>query len=352
MIRVFPWPAWTANPYLGRLSLEMQRSGIQIVHRSSWRLGLRELREGDWVHLHWPGAKVMSPLRWWYRLKARRFLEDLDALRRRRVRIAWTAHNLLPHDDPHPDLGHEAREAMLRRVQHVFVHFEAARSLIAHAFGYRGDVTVVPHGNYCDEYPWRGARAEARRRLGLPEAGFVVLMLGELRPYKRISLGIEAFCLVAGPEDRLVVAGRPERKVLREIRRSVPDHRVVLIPRRMTPEEVGLLHEASDGVLMAHQGSFTSGSAVLALSLGCPVVGPPTPHLLDLGPEPRVFVAGDSTPKGLAEALVRRRLAGEVEPKDLRQWARSRLSWDVVRERTSAVLSTPFQGDRDGAESR
>lgn len=330
----------------------MERSGIHVVRRSSWRSGLRELREGDWAHLHWPGAKVMSRIRWWYRLKARRFLEDLDALRRRRVRIAWTAHNLLPHDDPHPDLGHEARRAMLRRVEHVFVHFEAARCLLADEFGYRGDVTVVPHGNYCDEYPWSGARTEARRRMGLPEVGFVVLMLGELRPYKRISMGIKAFCLVAGPEDRLVVAGRPEREALREIRRSDPDHRIVVIPRRMTPEEVGLLHEASDVVLMAHHGSFTSGSAVMALSLGCPVVGPPTPHLLDLGQAPRVFMAGDSTPEALARALERRRLAGDVEPEDLRQWARSRLSWDVVRERTSAVFSRSFQGDRDGADVR
>ncbi len=339
MIRVFPWPAWKANPYLPRLCVELERSGIQVVRRSTWRVGLRELRPGDWVHLHWPGAKVLSSVRCWYRWKVRRFLGDLDALRRSAVRIAWTAHNLWPHDDPHPDLGRDLRREMLRRVDHVFVHFEAARDVIAGEFQYRGEVTVVPHAHYCDEYPWTGVKAAARTSLSLPETGFVVLMLGELRPYKRIPLGIEAFRLTAAAGDRLVIAGRSDRRVLNDIRRAAAgDPCVIVIPRRLTREEVGLLHEASDAFLMSHHGSFTSGSAVMALSLGCPVVGPPTPHLLALGPEPRVFLAEDDSPGALARALGRRRLAGHVAAEDLRQWARSHLSWDVVREKTSAVF--------------
>src|SRR4051812_28208634 len=104
-VRVLPWPYWTGNPYLPRFCAALEAGGVDVVRARIRPLGLLRMRRGDWVHFHWPGAPLISRDRARYARRVDRFVRLLDGLRARGVRLAWTAHNLLPHDDPHPELG-------------------------------------------------------------------------------------------------------------------------------------------------------------------------------------------------------------------------------------------------------
>jgi hypothetical protein len=75
----------------------------------------------------------------------------------------------------------------------------------------------------------------------------------------------------------------------------------------------------------------------MALSLGCPIVGPSVHHLASLGPEPRLF-ASDGTVEGLADALRRRKAAGAIDRTTIREWTREHLSWASAGERAAAVF--------------
>jgi glycosyltransferase involved in cell wall biosynthesis len=339
-VKVFPWPNYRTNPYLPRLMAELGRRGFEDVESEKWSPGVAPLEAGDWVHLHWPGAKLQAPFRPWYRLQVGILERRLAALHRRGVRLAWTAHNLFPHDDPAPDLARRARLAVVNAVEHVFVHFPGAEEPIREQLGYRGPITVIPHGHYADSYPALPARGEARARLGVPERAWVVLLFGALRPYKGLGEAIAGFLAMAGPHDRLIVAGKPDGAAESELAAGRADPRVIFDERLIPDAEVPGLFAAADVFLVAHKQFFTSGSAVLALTFGLPVVGPPIHHLAALGPAPRVFPAESST-AGIADGLRRARAHGPVDRQAIQDWAQRELSWATAGERVAAVLGKP-----------
>ncbi len=181
-------------------------------------------------------------------------------------------------------------------------------------------------------------------KLGLPIDGFVALSFGLLRPYKGIGDIIRAFQKVARDQDRLILAGNPQGDVSADLELAREDPRILVCAKRISKDDVPLYFAAADGAVIAHRGFFTSGSALLALSMGCPVIGPEVNHLVDLAGEQRLYpveLGVDGLAMGLAEA---RAQAGTVDRESMRSWAGSYSSWSEAAARTAAVF-------RDGADS-
>lgn len=337
-VRVQMWPHWVANPYLPSLISSLQDTGVDAGASPLLYLGARRLRAGDWLHLHWPGETHLHGSRWLYRMRAAAIRLRLQALKRRGVRIAWTAHNLVPHDDPHPDLGRQARRDLLALTDHVFVHFDGAKEQLAETFGYRGPCTTVHHPHYIGDYPAPTPRAEARAELGVPADGFVALAFGRIRPYKGVGNVIEAFQRVAGEQDRLIVAGPPQGDVSTELAIAADDPRIIVHAKHIPDEQVPLYYGAADVAVLGQREFFTSGSAVLALSMGCPVVGPATHHLADLAGGQRIFGV-ETTVEGLAGGLAQARAAAPTIDHDaVRAWAANYGTWRDAATRTAGVL--------------
>ncbi|MEZ4385585.1 MAG: hypothetical protein R3A79_29980 [Nannocystaceae bacterium] len=339
---VMPWPLWTGNPYLPRLMAALGRQGFAVRRRPWLRVGVAGLRRDQWVHFHWPGGPLLHRDRDRYAKRIARMRRTLAAMRAKGIRVAWTAHNLLPHDDPHPDLGRALREAVLAEVEHVFLHFPGAEAILARELGYTGPTSLVPHPHYIDEHPAPPTQAAARAALGLPAGGLVALIFGLLRPYKGIGAVIRGFLATAGDDDRLVIAGAPRPGVDAELALAREDPRVVTHLRRIPGAEVPTYFAAADASMIAYREFFTSGAAVLSLSMGCPIVGPAHNHLADLGGEPHLF-ACDVGPEGIAAALERLRSARDgVDRPAIREWARVSFGdWDDAARAIAAVLRRP-----------
>ena len=337
-VRVLAWPRWFDNPYLPSLVDGLNREGLRSGSAPMLLAATMRLREGDWLHVHWPGETHTHAARWRYELGARTVHAQLRHLKRRGVRIAWTAHNLLPHDDPHPDLGHRARRDLLGMADHVFVHFEGARGELTREFGYTGPSTVVHHPNYVDAYPAPPPQQAARNALGLPERGFVALAFGRIRPYKGLDTLVAAFRRCAGEDDRLVIAGSPLGPVHPTVKSAADDPRIILRARKIPDAQVPTYFAAADVAAITHRAFFTSGSALLSLSMGCPIVGPPVNHLADLAGDHRLFPADLST-DGLTEALQRaREETPSVDRTAIRGWAREHGTWQTATDTIAAVL--------------
>jgi glycosyltransferase involved in cell wall biosynthesis len=338
-VRVQMWPRWFDNPYLPSLIESLRASGVRAGASPLLYLGAYRLRPGDWLHLHWPGEAHLHKSRLLYRLHAASVRMQLRALKRRGVRIAWTAHNLVPHDDPHPDLGRRARHDLLTMTDHVFVHFDGACAALAETFGYTGPCTTVHHPHYVEDYPAPPSREDARARLGIQTDGFVALAFGRIRPYKGIGNAIEAFQRIAGPNDRLIIAGTRQGDVSEELALAADDPRIMVRAKHIPDSEVPLYYGAADVAVIAHRAFFTSGSAVLALSMGCPVVGPALHHLADLAGPQRLYAVEPSV-DGLAAGLAQARAAANTtDHAAVRRWAEQYGSWRDAAVRTAAVLT-------------
>jgi glycosyltransferase involved in cell wall biosynthesis len=142
---------------------------------------------------------------------------------------------------------------------------------------------VVPHGNYRPVLRGNVSRDEARATLGLPRQGRVLALFGRLRPYKGIEQFLEAGNSL-GDGITLVVAGyAPDddfRTELESAARAAP--RVKLIAEKLSDEELEQVITAADQIVLPYANVLNSGSAILALTLGRPVVLPRTPTFEEL----------------------------------------------------------------------
>lgn len=301
------------------------------------------------LHVHWLWWVAGGRGRLAALLRAAAFLGQLVAARCLGVRVVWTVHNLTTHECPHPAIESLTRRALARLSATLIVHCEAAAGAVRERWRLPAGtgICVIPHGTYAGSYPPPEARASARAELGAGADDLVVLFLGKIRGYKGVPELIEAFATLEEPPGRhLVIAGEPlGRGVAGEIEalvRGVPGVRLLL--RFVDAGEVAGLMAAADVVAAPYRRVLTSGSVVLAMSMGKPVVAPRVGCIPETVGEGTAFLYDPTDSSGLRSALqlaVRER-AGLAEM-GRRALARSRsFDWREVAEATRRV----YLGDR------
>ena len=330
--RLLLWPPPDeANPYLARLEGALRRRGVDV--RTGVRLAAlcAAPRGAQWLHVHWPEWMMQHRSRVAYRARTMWVRALLDAARARGVSIAWTAHNRIGHDDPHPDLGVAARHMLLARCDAVFGHFAAAEPW-ARSLGFRGRFAVHPHPGFAADYADPFADAAARRAFraahGIADDELLLVSPGSIEPYKRLPRVAEALRSIDGVRWRWTAVGRAAPEPLRALRSAAADDARIRV-------EVGFADRArlaawiaaADATVLAHDDLFTSGSAVLSLSLGTPVLGPSVQHLATFAGAP-FFVAWDpESPSTLGPALdVLRTMAGDA--RDAARRTAAATTWD------------------------
>ncbi len=342
-----PW-----NPYLRLLYRHLAEYGFHPVPEPRLRAGWlwRNRRRAGFLHVHWPeslyrfrrGPRLLRPLLSWVKLAL--FAARLAWARLLGYRIVWTVHQLYPHERE-SRLGDRLAARLLGRASSLLLaHDRATADAIREALPEVGDrLQVVPHGSYVGVYPPGRSRQAVRRELGIPEDAFVFLSFGELRAYKDLGLLIEAFQGSGLSGARLVVAGHPKdprvERVVREA--AAADARIVPLLGWIADSGVAELFGACDAAVVARSDGGTSGSLILAMSLGLPVVAADRPayrDLLDGGRAGWLFSPGD--PGSLAARLMDAAgdRPGAVERGRRAYEVAERLSWPDIAARTASAL--------------
>ena len=198
---------------------------------------------------------------------------------------------------------------------------------------------VIPHGHYRGSYPDDLSRTEARAVLGLAETAHVAALVGQIRAYKNVPHLIRTFRAMsaeaggAAADTALVVAGRVKDDWLRrELHEAAAgDPRVKLELSFVADHEMQTYLNAADLVALPYKDILNSGSALLGLSFGTPVLVPARGAMEDLqryaGESWVRTFAGELDPQALAGALAW--ASAPRPPLDL-----SELDWDRVALRT------------------
>lgn len=283
---------------------------------------------GRVLHVHWLWLKGGRVRRF---VRSRRLASTLDEARALGWRVVWTAHNIVPHDDTGEDRW--LAEKLARAADGVIVHTDAARKMLNTAFDVDCPVRVIPHGHYRDAYPPLIDRDAARRQLGLNGDRHVLLAFGQVRPYKGFQDLIERF-RQTDLEATLIIAGNPrDRHAASALRsRTADDPRIRLDLRFHGRQETSLLFSAADRVVLPYRRVTTSGTLVLALSLGRACVIPDNAALLDISGEAAVerFVSIDDL-----MPAIKRSLASDAAPQERAAYARAeQLTWAPIGEQT------------------
>lgn len=342
-------PYYEANPYQDELARGLEASGVSVVtgdHTAPLPVVQAFLEHGrpDVLHVHWAHSLVGSRWRVVTALLGIRFLLELLLARVVGVDIVWTVHNRFHHETEGGRAERWFRHAICRLSGAVVVHGETARDATVDAYGLPDHVArrieVVPHGNYVDCYENEVSRAAAREELGLPADATVFCNVGNIRPYKNVPELVETFRSLPGADRRLVVAGQPpadpdERERLAD--RCAADDRVDCHFEYVPSEDLQYYLNAADVVVAPFTEVLTSGSVVLGLSFGRPVVAPRLGCIPETVGDCDDLLYYPDDPQGLERAL-RRALTADLDALEDRARARAEeLDWERIGRRTAAV---------------
>ena len=211
----------------------------------------------------------------------------------------------------------------------LVVSEDLGRVAIEHYGADAARVRVVPNGCNTGIYHPR-PRVDARKALGIPEGGKLILYVGRLVPEKGLAELMDALSLLpAGPWKLALVGDGPMRQQLRQLAGASPVE--VVMPGRLQPEDVATWMAASDVVTLPSYSEGYPNVLVEALASGRPVVATQVGGIPEIVDETCGVLIPPRDPASLANAI-----ASVTE----RQWDASALarrfarSWSDVADET------------------
>jgi beta-1,4-mannosyltransferase len=287
-VKILAWPReLTSNPIFGVINQSLSDTYGTTVAEFT----IPKLLAGDFDlwHVQFPET-VLYHRKVWKALPRLMILRALVELTRLRgIKLVWTANNLASHEQNHPRLERWLWSFFLSRVDAFVTHSETGASLARqrHAALRHKRHFVVPEPHFRTIEDDDVDREAARAYLGVPQSAKVALFVGRIRPYKRVDHLISVFRSCSGEDLRLIIAGRPYTSdVARRIEQAAgQEERIKLVFGHVPEQELQYYFNASDVVVLPYREIFLSGTALLALSYGCPILVPRRGALGELAEE-------------------------------------------------------------------
>jgi glycosyltransferase involved in cell wall biosynthesis len=307
MNRILAFPK-TGISYNDCFYRALEHRGVEVVEGMFTGGWLRQnVRRNDWLHMHWPSFEYRSPKRIQSLIRFARFALLLLYAHLLGARLIWTAHNLLPHDRcPLLFIDTMACRWVILLASLILVHGPGPAQILAKKFpGSVGKMVEIPHGHWIGYYPINLDQGQARQLLGLTAEDFVFLFVGLCKPYKNLHELIRVFRSLDLPA-RLLVAGKFQDRAYRDhiFALAADDSRIRIDEGFIADEDLQRYLLASNFVVAPYREILTSGTAMLALSFGRPLISLDVGFLRDVVPQSAGILFDSEDPQGLAKALV------------------------------------------------
>lgn len=283
-VRCFPSsPSWIDSFYIGNLVRGLQAEGVDFdlpADESGDFLSARWLRANagvvDVLHFHWTHYHYTADTRSRSVSELGKFIGKLMLARRLGYRIVWTMHNYMPHERTYPQLHYLERFMFARLAHAVIVHCTHGRYLLQHKLLRRNRTYVVPLGDFGPYLSVLPSREDARQRIQIADECGTIIFFGMIRPYKQVSQLIQEFQSLDDHNLRLMIIGVTPFTELRNdiITLAATDSRISLRLEYVSDEELAIYLAAADVAVFPYRDILGSGSVMLALSCGLPVVAP------------------------------------------------------------------------------
>jgi glycosyltransferase involved in cell wall biosynthesis len=208
---------------------------------------------------------------WWTTFWAPAFA-SLAWLIRRKVKVAFLIHNVLPHEAKVWDRW--MARMTLRQGQAFIVQAPHEHERLMTLIPSTSQVIDTPLPPFLPFHKKLLSKAEARQQLGLPTNKPILLFFGIVRLYKGLKYLVDSLAHIERPA-HLVIAGEFWEDITvyrQQIETLALSDNITLLNRYIPNEEAHLLFSAADGLVAPYVGGTQSGAAGLALGYGLPMI--------------------------------------------------------------------------------
>lgn len=277
------------NPYQYLTKLALEEAGCEVhCFGKQHILPFRSIRRSgvDVVHMDWPHSFYCSDNKLLDAYKKRQFLWELERLD---IPLVWTVHNLARHNEL-SSRRDEYLDCLVGKASAIVSLSDVGREMIREAFPVPDSTPIVsvPHGHYASYYPNNISLDDARETLTIPRGKPVGLFMGRIQPYKGLEPLIDAYLQCDELSDhQIVIAGMPisEDYASRLKLQAKNSSRIHFHFGFVPDERLQFYFNAADYAVYPFKKVFNSGSVILALSFGLPVVIPDHPVLGEVVPQ-------------------------------------------------------------------
>jgi beta-1,4-mannosyltransferase len=286
-LNVLFMPKWDqANPYQRLLLERLSASGVEI-NIDDYANGLFRIsgaakqysmkNKKNILHLHWLSPVFMkicwskNPIVFY--IKYFILYLDLMLCKFHGYKIVWTIHNKLAHEGSNKEYELILRRLIFRFASDVIVHSEEAITVLSGLYGLpiKDKATVIKHGNYIGVYPQPSGSLQALRSdFEYKTNQKVFLFFGAIKRYKGVETFIEVANLFSNDSAFLfVIAGEVEDKAYEQVLRDkISSDHLIFTTSFLDEQTLVNTIKCADAIVLPFSDTLTSGSMLLAMSLG------------------------------------------------------------------------------------
>jgi glycosyltransferase involved in cell wall biosynthesis len=307
-------PKSNGNPYQTELARCLNEHHVYVMMENEEKF-LPILRvifstgKPDILHLHWTHTLIKSRNAIERIIKGIRLISEILFLKIAGVRIIWTVHNMSGHDLEENKIENIIHRFFSKMCDAIIVHCEYAKQAVKLSFkimeSEKNKICVIPHGNYIASYKNDICREKARKILGFANDETVFGFFGNIRSYKGVFDLVNAFQKLKEPRIRLLLAGKPGSiDIENELQRiTKADNRILLSLGFIPDNRIQIYLNSMDVVVLPFHKVLTSGTALLAMSYGKPVVAPNSGCLKEVLGDTGSFLYESNDTNSLIDAM-------------------------------------------------
>jgi glycosyltransferase involved in cell wall biosynthesis len=278
-MKVLAWPKQknrAHNPYNFLLYQAIEKENV-IVDEFSLKRALKG--RYDVIHIHWPEAFFIRPSFLKSFIDGSIFLMLCALMKIRGMKLVWTAHNIGGHEKRHVLMQKIFNSLFRSMVDLVLYLSEASKQALCNKFEKMEAVpyAITPHGDYIGIYPdVTDKKPNLRDQLLIPKHSSVIVFLGQIRAYKNVLELINVFNELDDAEAFLIIAGNCNDGSLKEelLLASKSNKNIILHFGFVDDDDVARYLSVATVAVLPYREILNSGSCLLALSMGCPVLSP------------------------------------------------------------------------------
>lgn len=256
-------------------------------------------------------------------------------------KIIWTVHEVITHTaitDKEISISRKVSQRLSYIADIKIIHSKVVINEMIENKLNTDRCVVIPHGSYVGVYPDLTTSSKARNKLNIGINEFVILFFGNIREYKGVDKLLEAFSAIDNDNIRLVIAGQCYVKsITQSIHNLKKSKKIDFYNGHVAVEDVAMFFKACDIVCLPFEVITTSGSVLLSLTFGKPIIAPRIGALVDL-PGDVGFLYDPSKKSALLNSLQKAISYKSLDKMSLAsQHYVETLSWDKIAEKTYEV---------------